>query len=67
MKLDDVAMKYLGIHNPDPSNFYKGEIQADIVRACSVLEAVLGLTSGAGFNRVIVFVRDILTFYLENE
>jgi hypothetical protein len=65
--LTGVAMNYVQNNNPDPSNFYDGEIQRDVYRVFSVIDAVLCLTSGSAFRIVLRNITEILTLYLNDK
>jgi hypothetical protein len=64
--LRDVTQNWLEKNNPDPNNFYGGEIQADIIRAIDVLNAVLGLCSGNTYWKVIQSLIEILQIHCDS-
>ncbi len=65
--LHDITMEYItnNTQNIDPTNFYGGEIERDIIRSTDIVDAVLGLTSGMIYPRVLRCIHDIIEKYLE--
>lgn len=64
--LEEFAQNYMEKNNPDPTNFYQGDIQRTLYITCAVIEASLSYASNNTFVIHIKTLRDILNAFMSN-